>query len=83
MIVAAAVDGATYNVAARVDPKATDRRCGSRYIDSGKASIAEQKTMGVTAGIYIETDDVASWVDPFQDGESGPGFLDGHEFTVA
>ena len=77
MIVAAAVDGAADDIASRINPKAADRLWGSRYVDSAKASIAEEQTMGVTAGIYIETDDVASRVDPFHVGESGARFSDG------
>ena len=76
MIVAAAVDGAPYDIASRIDPKATERLCGSRYINSGECSIAEEKTMKVTAAVYIETDDVALRVDTLHIGESRARFSD-------
>lgn len=83
MIVAAAVDGAPYDVAARIHPKATHGLFGSGYINSSKASIAEEKTMGGAVAVYIETGDVASRVDPFYIGENGARFSDGYKVTLA
>jgi hypothetical protein len=52
MIVAAAVDGAPYDIASRIDAKATERLCGSRYINSGKCSIAEEKTVAPSRFLF-------------------------------
>ena len=83
MIVAAAVNCDPYDVASRIDPKATVRLCSSGHIDGGKISLAEEKTMVVTAAVDIEPYDVALRVNPFHIRESGARFNDGHKRIIA
>jgi len=83
VIVAAAVDSAPYDIASRIDPKATKRLCGSRNIDGGKSSIAQQKAMEVTATVDVKPYDVASRVNPFYIRESCARFSDGRKGTIA
>ena len=39
--------------------------------------------MNVVVMVTIFPRHIASWIDPIQDGESGPGLLNGDKFTVA
>src|SRR5439155_7064602 len=77
------VNRAPYDVGSRIDPKATKGLCGSRYIDSGKSSIAHQKPMEGTAAVDVEPDNVASRVDPFYIRESRARFNDGRKDAIS
>ncbi len=77
VIVAVAVDGAPYDVASGIDREATKRLCGSWDINSGEGSFAEEKTVAVTAAVYIETDDAPCGLIPSTSVRVAPGLAIG------
>jgi hypothetical protein len=78
MEVTAAVIIVPHDVASRVDPIRL-RQNRSRYIDGGKFTLAQQKTMSVAAAVIIVPDDVASRVDIERLRLSGSRYIDGRK----
>ena len=82
MTVAAAVKIDSHDLALRVIPNRL-RLNGSRHIDRGKFTLAQQKTMKVTTCVTVAPDNVASRIDPQRDGENGSRYIDGRKCAVA
>ena len=82
MTVPAAVSIVSYDVPSRVDTKGTCL-CGSRYIEGGKFSLAQQKAMGVAAAIDIESWDVAPRIDRTRIRQNGSCYIDWRKDTLA
>ena len=82
MIVAAAVNIVSHDVASRVDPTRI-RQNGSRYIDGSKSTVAQHKTMSVAAAVNRLPYDVALRVDLRQKRLNGSRYIDCGKFSLA
>jgi hypothetical protein len=60
------------HIAFRID-SVQNGESASHYIDGNEVTVAEQKTIDVTAAIEIGTDNRAFVVEPKRDGEMAPG----------
>src|SRR5256885_2194777 len=82
MLVPTAVSIRPHDVALRVN-RIRFGVNSSGYIDGGKFTLAQQKTMTVTAAVKIEPHDVPSRVDPKRLRKCGSRHIDGDKFTLA